>query len=488
MSHVLSRRQLLHLGLLAGAGTLLPCFSWGSFAPNDGIYDCLVLGAGMSGLAAARQLQSAGKSVLVLEGAGRMGGRIFTRRDFVQSPVETGAEFVHRADGSAQIWNEIHRLQLSTEIRPKIMDCYMYYKPWNAGLMTVIEAAGHWGFQKANSIFGTINSYRGPDLAAGTWMTKQGFTLREDRDFMSMALLGHMPGHLSDLSINGYNSDTIAQQMLEPNDFYISTGYDSLVNGMAADLDIRLNERVESIEKNPTGVLVRSKGGGHFKARSVICTFSVGMLKSGRVEFKPGFSQRKTEALKNLKMGYTGKLTLQFKERFWPLEMSMLNRADAGRFSRSYFHASCNHPEMEPMITAILIGHEGEKAIHWNDDQAIRAMCRDLDEMYPAAAPTYSRLALNPDGSPRALRTQWALDPFSLGGNSYLATGGSKEISVEQSRAILADADMAPIFFAGEAACTSNQPASVHGAYEAGIHAAQLTSQFLTPEKNKNFF
>ena len=57
--------------------------------------DVLVLGAGVSGLAAAARLTQAGLAVRVLEARDRVGGRVATLRDERWPiPVELGAEFV----------------------------------------------------------------------------------------------------------------------------------------------------------------------------------------------------------------------------------------------------------------------------------------------------------------------------------------------------------------------------------------------------------
>ncbi|HEY5678414.1 MAG TPA: FAD-dependent oxidoreductase, partial [Myxococcales bacterium] len=58
--------------------------------------DVVVIGAGVAGLAAARELRLRGLSVAVLEARDRIGGRVHTLRpDGWPLPVEAGAEFVH---------------------------------------------------------------------------------------------------------------------------------------------------------------------------------------------------------------------------------------------------------------------------------------------------------------------------------------------------------------------------------------------------------
>src|ERR1700710_954461 len=58
--------------------------------------DVIVVGAGMAGLSAARELAGQGRSVLVLEGRDRIGGRMHTLHPRGW-PVhlDIGAEFVH---------------------------------------------------------------------------------------------------------------------------------------------------------------------------------------------------------------------------------------------------------------------------------------------------------------------------------------------------------------------------------------------------------
>src|SRR5258708_7757385 len=56
--------------------------------------DVIVIGAGIAGLIAARDLSASGARVTVVEARDRIGGRIYTNHS-LGYPVELGAEFIH---------------------------------------------------------------------------------------------------------------------------------------------------------------------------------------------------------------------------------------------------------------------------------------------------------------------------------------------------------------------------------------------------------
>lgn len=85
-----SRRQVL-AGLGAGASSLALA-SCGQTGEPSKKYDTIVIGAGLSGLHAARLLEDEGSSVVILESSMRTGGRIFTMDDVPSKPDAGGME------------------------------------------------------------------------------------------------------------------------------------------------------------------------------------------------------------------------------------------------------------------------------------------------------------------------------------------------------------------------------------------------------------
>ncbi|MBL8120940.1 MAG: FAD-dependent oxidoreductase, partial [Anaerolineae bacterium] len=55
----------------------------------------VVIGAGLSGLAAARELQAQGHEVVVVEARDRIGGRIWTSTKWADMPLDLGATWIH---------------------------------------------------------------------------------------------------------------------------------------------------------------------------------------------------------------------------------------------------------------------------------------------------------------------------------------------------------------------------------------------------------
>ena len=56
--------------------------------------DIIIIGAGSSGLSAAKKLQELGNSYVVLEASDRIGGRAYTESDILGQPVDHGCSWI----------------------------------------------------------------------------------------------------------------------------------------------------------------------------------------------------------------------------------------------------------------------------------------------------------------------------------------------------------------------------------------------------------
>ena len=67
--------------------------------------DVAIIGAGVAGLSAARELSGAGRQICIIEARDRIGGRVLTQHlPDLPLPIELGAEFIHgEADSTFSI-------------------------------------------------------------------------------------------------------------------------------------------------------------------------------------------------------------------------------------------------------------------------------------------------------------------------------------------------------------------------------------------------
>jgi len=265
----------------------------------------IVIGAGFAGLAAAHDLVTAGREVIVLEGRDRTGGRAHTV-SLNGVPADLGSSWIHGVDGNPMV--ELARAA-GVETIPFDYDNQV-------GASTAAEAFLDSVFDQA------VNVVDAEDRPLAELLPE--VPTAEQQWAIAVNVSGEFGADPSELSMAAYDEGT----ELRGGDVLLTQGYSPIVNYVARSLDIRLRWTVSTISYDETGVVVTSDDGRELRADHAIITLPVGVLHAGTVSFSPPLDATKMLALDTLQSGLLDKLWLEFDEVFWDEDVDVINWID----------------------------------------------------------------------------------------------------------------------------------------------------------------
>ena len=411
----------------------------------------LVIGAGIAGLAAARELVSSGFEVLVLEGRSRIGGRIWTDRS-QSSAVDLGASWVEVLN-----INPLARLVRQWKIPTRYTDfesvgLYDFDgRRLRADRLEEVTDEFEELVLKAQAS-GLPNSVSVADVL-NKRLKRQALSEQSRRIWrwaMSMQACEY-GAELRDLSLNSFDEN----YEMEWDDHWVIGGYDQLAERMAAGLDIRLAQEVHEIRYEDHQVNVVA-GDRTYTADWAIVTLPLGVLKANRVRFTPELPDWKRQAIGRLGMGLVNKIVLHYPRRFWPAEPHFLG------------YASRNGGELPQIVNQFALAGQNILTVHVAGDEA-QKLERLSDQEIVAHAQKIMRIMFGADvPEPSATQvTRWGQDQFSLGSYSYAPVGAAGN-----DHDLLAAPVNERLLFAGEAT-HRRFPSTVHGAYLSGLREAE---------------
>lgn len=434
---MISRREFLKAGLAAAA---FPAFR----APSP--KKVIVVGAGVSGLAAARRLKAAGYDVVVLEARDRLGGRIWTDRGF-GTPLDLGASWVHGSGGNPIhtfcVQKQITLVPTDVERRPETFrEDGRRVTPDERDRMDARFALLRVAAAKPLTVDKSLGSVFESLLKLQHLGEEE---LREQRHLIATEIENDYATDARNLSQKYWNR----LDWFEGPDFLVPEGYDRVPRFLADGIDVRLKQIVSRIEYGAGGVKVHATG-GLLNSDLVIVTIPLGVLKKGTVTFSPELPAEKTRAIEKLGVGVFHKTYLGFAEPFWPKEATWLEFVGRDSTQWPMFLCSGNY------LVGFTTGAYADALESCSDADIVEEMMAILKRMYGKGVPAPLR----------SKSTRWRSDPFAGGAYSYVPVGESTA-----SMDTLGKPVAGRLYFAGEAT-SSRHYATVHAAYLSGVRAA----------------
>jgi monoamine oxidase len=414
--------------------------------------DCVLVGAGAAGLAAACTLNDAGKDFVVLEARDEIGGRARTTKTADGTPYERGALVLHGA--VIPTWDHVIRHGLATHGTT--------FRDWHDA---VLHVDGAWrrddpeAFEEQLTQLGEIlRAQRGTGASVLEALERSDVDADVKHAMTRMAIAaGPDPATLDAAAVGehflGEAPDTALFVLLE--------GYSELWRRMSEPFAsrIRHQEPVVRIEWGDDGAVVHT-GAHAYATRTVILTLPLGVLQARVVDFDPALPEAKCEAIDGLVMAQMVKVGLVFRRPFWR-EYVGSSTAFSWQTSSGFDHcyelyASWPGPPTLVATTALTGGLSG-------DATALGEAF--LNELTKTFADVDVRAELI-----ETLVDDWPADPWSRGSFAIVPVNGHK--LTEQL-----GVPTPPLFWAGEA-CSL---ASVEGAISSGRTAAVEALHMLRP-------
>ncbi|KAL0287439.1 UNVERIFIED_CONTAM: Lysine-specific histone demethylase 11 [Sesamum angustifolium] len=432
----------------------------------------IVVGAGLSGLVAARQLIFLGFKVVVLEGRARPGGRVRTKK-----MSGTDGSVVGAADLGGSVLTGINGNPLGVLARQlgfplhKVRDICPLYLPNGRMVNSDVDSKVEVSFNKLLDRVcklrqGIMEEIRSVDISLGTALEAfRGVYKVAEEPLERMLLDWHLANLeyanatlMSNLSMAFWDQDDPYE--MGGDHCFIPGGNERLIRALAEDLPIFYDHPVESVRYGSDGVLVYA-GGQEYRSDMVLCTVPLGVLKKGEIEFVPELPQRKKDAIERLGFGLLNKVAILFPYDFWGGEIDTFGHLTEDPNMRGEFFLFYSYSSVAggPLLVALVAG---EAAVKFERMSPIESVSRVLEILKGIFSP--KGIAV-PDPV-QAVCTRWGQDQFSYGSYSYVAIGASGD-----DYDILAENVADRVFFAGEA--TNKQyPATMHGAFLSGMREA----------------
>ncbi|MEO8569028.1 MAG: NAD(P)/FAD-dependent oxidoreductase, partial [Ginsengibacter sp.] len=373
------------------------------------MYDIIIVGAGASGLMAAKLLSAEGKSILVLEAKDRLGGRIH-RIENLSFPAEGGAEFIH-----GKLKTTFDLLKEAGLKKEKLTGKFCKYEEgeWN----TANDIVPHWDLLvkklKSCETDTSIDIFLSEHFHAEKYekLRKQFRKYLEGYDAAD-------PKNTSVFAIRKQMESEDEDQFRPVPDYYALINF-LKESSLKKDVIIKTGEPVTQIISGEN-IEVHTTAGKYF-CRKLIIAVPLGVLQCRKnnksyIRF-PLKIKNYINAAKKIGNGGVIKFLLEFDEAFW-LTKDFLNERQIP--APSYIFADTiiptwwtQYPSKKPLLTGWIAGPSSYKMKNYSEKKFSELIIQSLSKLF-AMPVTEIESTLK-----KIVVSNWNKAPHFLGGYSY---------------------------------------------------------------------
>lgn len=418
---------------------------------ND-LQTVIVVGAGVAGLVAAKDISAKGYRVIILEAGERVGGRIHTlTNDTFLYPVEAGAEFIHgNLPLTLSMMKEagIAYHAIEGEMVRVSKGNWQPQHEMAVGWDRVIECME--SLHEDMTIAQFLEQYFSGDQNAGIRQSIQGFA--QGFDLADI--------HKASVFALRKEWEHEEEQQYRPDD-----GYGKLVTWLlqqcvANNCALHTSCIVKKITWQKNNVQVTTANGKLFEGNKIIITVPLGVLQAGEdevshIRFEPAITSY-IDAARQMGYGAVVKILLQFKEAFWQKKKKNIGFLITDQNIPTWW-TLC--PRDYPLLTGWLGGGPIDTWKETSDETILANALQSLSVIFDMEVAQLEKILT------ASYVANWRKEPFSLGAYSYNTLASATAIKTVQTP--VDDT----LFFAGEA--------WYEGPYPGTVEAAIVTSSLL---------
>jgi monoamine oxidase len=427
----------------------------------------LVVGAGLAGLAAARELVAMGATVSVIEARDRVGGRVWTIREGFEDGqhAEAGGDLIDHGQ------TEIVRLagEIGLKLTRILRSGWAEVRTNGSGRTRIVSRGITSGWERVGrSLSALIERYclaeRRWDSPIATELAKRSVTdwlndTRADEDLRhtATALRGFFLADPDELSLLALVDQFASDEELVGHPVYrIEGGNDRLALALAGALGsrVRLSTELTAVSQRGSGVRAsvrHNRTASQIQTDYVVFTVPAPLLR--RIPITPALPKQQHEAIATLAYGRATKSLLQFSSRFW--RKAGRPRAFGSALPLGAVWDGNEEQRGRPGILALMAGgsaSDATSALTARDGPA--GLARTLDWLAPGGAELLS-----------CHQTNWDAEVWSRGGYAFFDPSYDPSLRAWLAR------PCGRLFFAGEHTSFAWQ-GYMNGAIETGRRAA----------------